>query len=227
MPDWKAIVRKHLRILSVCSPDLAETTAEELASHLEDRYEDLLRAGRSEDLAFERTLDELNHNGRNRLALPLLMEDTMTEFARRIGLPGLLTFASAMIIAWALDMVHVQPKTIFLSNGLFLSLPVAWMCALPLCGALGAMLSRRNGGSRLQCTIAATFPAIILGVVLLLVSVVGFVISLVVPYYDWSWTFVIWGLGLWGFGYSLLPAIALLLGSAAADYTKTKHPTVA
>jgi len=227
MPDWKSVVREHLRILSACSPEFTETIVEELGSHLEDSYEEYLRASMTEEEAFQRALDEINHSRKKWLALRLFKEDIMTAFARKIGLPGLLTFALAMILAWALDMAHIQPKTILLSNGAFLSLPVVWMCPLPVCGALGAIVSLRNGGSRLHRRIAAAFPAIIFGTVLLLISIAGYAISIFVPNYDWNWKFVVCGLGLWGFGYSLLPAIALLLGSALVDHTKTKHRTAA
>jgi hypothetical protein len=227
MHNWKQAVGKKLRALKACSPQFAESVTEELASHLEDSYEEHLRAGLPKEAALEQTLSEIEHCRGNWLAIRLLKEGRMTEFIRKVGLPGLLTFASAMAIAWALNFMHIQPKTIFLSNGLFLSLPIAWMCLLPVCGALGAILSRRSGGSRLDCMITAAFPALIFGAVLFLISVVGFAISLFVPDYGWHWRIVVWGLGLWGLGYFVLPAFALLLGSAAAHQITHKHSSAA
>ena len=220
MPDWKQIVRRNLRVLKVCSPELTE----ELAGHLEDNYEASLREGLPAEVAFHRTIGQIEGRCKSRLVLRFLKEDIMTGFTRKVGLPGLLTFASAMAIGWVLNFAHIQPKTIFLSDGLFLSLPIAWMCLLPVCGALGTVISRRNGGSHLDRMVAAAFPAIIFGLVLLLICVVGWAISLFVPNYGWNWRLVAWGLGLWGFGYSILPAVALLLGSAAADQAKNKRP---
>lgn len=227
MHDWKNIVRKNLRVLKACSPEFTEKITEELASHLEDSYDEDLRVGLTEGVALQRTLGEIEQCRGNWLALRLLQEDRMTGFTRKVGLPGLLTFATAMAISWALNFAHVQPKTIFLSNGLFLSLPIAWMCLLPVCGALGASISRRNGGSRLDRTIAAAFPALIFAAVLLLISIAGYAISFFVPNHEWNWGLVAWGLGLWGFGYAILPAVALLLGSATADLAKNKRPSVA
>jgi hypothetical protein len=177
MPDWKSIVREHLRVLNACSSG-AESISDELACHLEDNYEACLRAGLTEELALERVLEELRRSRENSLTLQLLKENAMTGFARKLGLPGLFAFTLAMVIAWALDRAHIQPKTIVLSNGLFLSLPVVWFCVLPVCGALGAALSRRNGGSRFDGFVAATFPATILGAVLLLIFIAGWIISL-------------------------------------------------
>ncbi len=148
----------------------------------------------------------------------------MTDFARKVGLPGLLTFASAMLIAWVLDMAHIQPKTIFLANGLFLSLPIAWLCLLPFCGAAGALLSRRSGGSRLQRIAASLFPSAIMGIVLLLIFAGGFAVSRFVPDSGWNWAFVVPGLALGLTGQSILTAIPLLLGAAAGESVRKIRP---
>jgi hypothetical protein len=144
----------------------------------------------------------------------------MIGFTRKVALPGLLTFASAMVIAWALDMAHIQPRTILLANGLFLSVPTVWLCLLPFCGAAGALVSRRSGGSRLQGIAASLFPSAIMGIVLLLGFVVGFVISRFVPDYGWNWALVVPGLALWLTTFTALTAIPLLLGAAIAEKTR-------
>jgi hypothetical protein len=220
MPDWKQIVRTNLRVLRACSPEFAEEVSEELAGHLEESYERHLRDGLSAEAALQRSLGEIEHARRNWLALRLLKEDRMTGFTRKVGLPGLLTFASAMVIAWALDMAHIQPKTIFLANGLFLSVPTVWLCLLPLCGAVGALVSRRSGGSRLQRIAASLFPSAIMGIVLLLIFVVGFAISRFVPDYGWNWAFVLPGLAFGLVIYTVLTAVSLLLGVAVAEQAK-------
>jgi len=217
MPDWKQIVRKNLCVLKACSPEFADKIAEELASHLEDSYEEHLRSGLPEEGALQRILNEIELCRWNWLALRLLKEERMTGFTRKVGLPGLLAFASAMAMEWVLAIAHMHPKTIFLSNGLFLSLPITWMCLLPICGALGAIVSRRNGGSLLDRMIAAAFPAEIASAVLFVVFIVGWVISQFVADSGWNWAFVLPALGLWQTGSALLPAIPLLLGGAAAD----------
>jgi hypothetical protein len=220
MPNWKQITSKNLRVLRACSPEFAEEITEELAGHLEDSYERYLQGGLSAEAALQRSLGEIEHARGNWLALRLLKEDRMTGFARKIGLPGLLTFASAMVIAWALDMAHIQPKTLFLANGLFLSIPTVWLCLLPLCGAVGTLVSHRSGGSRLQRIAASLFPSAIMSTVLLLGVVVGFAISRFAPGYGWDWAFVVPGLALWLMTYTVLTAVSLLLGVAVAEQAK-------
>jgi hypothetical protein len=219
MPDWKQKVRKNLRLLAACSPEFAEQVTEELSGHLEDIYEDRLQTGMMEEAALECALNEAKYCRGNWLAVRLLKEDCMTGFTRKIGLPGLVTFAVAMVIAYTLEALHIPPKIIFFRDSLFLSLPIAWMCALPVCGVLGAILSRRNGGSRLDRMISASFPAAMFGVVFAFVFIVGCVVSLFVRGY-WEWRFVAWGILLWWTGYVVLPAIPLILGATVADQIK-------
>ncbi len=220
MPDWKQIVRKNLRVLKTWSPEFEEKFTEELAAHLEDSYEGHLRAGMPPEAALHRTLVQINRRSQIRLTLRMLQEVLMTDFARKVGLPGLLTFALAMVIAWALEMTHVQPKTILLGNGSFFSLPIAWLCLLPFCGAAGALVSYRNGGSRLQRIAACLFPSAIMGTVLLLIFVAGFAISRVVPDSGWNWAFVVPDLARWLTGQAILTAIPLLLGLGVAERVK-------
>lgn len=147
----------------------------------------------------------------------------MSNFTNRVGLPGLITFGLSLALAWALEIVHVQPKIIWLSNGLFLALPFAWMCLLPICGAVGATISRRRGGSYLDRMAAAASPAIIFAVALLFISIAGFVISIFVPGYEWNWKVVAWGLGVWGLGYAVLPSLALMIGVIAASLVEDQR----
>jgi hypothetical protein len=220
MHDWENVIRQRLRILRVCPTPRAEELVGELASHLEDSYEDSLRNGLPPDTAFHHAVVQIERRSRICLTLRVLWEVLMTDFARKVGLPGLLTFASAMVIAWVLDLAHIQPKTIFMANGLYLSLPAAWLCLVPICGAVGVFVSHRSGGSRLQRVAACLFPSAIMGAVLLLIFVAGFAISRFVPDSGWDWALVVPGLALWLTGSAILPAIPLLAGAAAGEQLK-------
>ena len=206
-------MRKRLRILGVCSREITG----ELAAHLEDNYEALLHEGLPAEVAFHRTLRQIKGRRNRWLALRFLKEDLMSDFTRKVALPGLLTFTSSMVIAWALDMAHVQPRTIFLANGLFLSLPILWLCLLPFCGGAGALVSHRNGGSRLQRIAASLFPSAIMGAVLLLSLVSEFAISRFMQDSGRNWALVASALALWLTTYMVLSAISLLLGAAVAE----------
>ena len=65
MPDWKLEILRRLAPLKL-SPTREAEIAEEIEQHLDDRYQDLLTAGLTEDSAFRAALDELR--GENLLA---------------------------------------------------------------------------------------------------------------------------------------------------------------
>jgi hypothetical protein len=58
MPDWKPEILRRLAPLNLAPTREAEI-ADELSQHLEDRYQELLASGESEDAAFRTALDEL------------------------------------------------------------------------------------------------------------------------------------------------------------------------
>jgi putative ABC transport system permease protein len=58
MPDWKPEILRRLSPLKLAPTREAEI-ADELSQHLEDRYQELLARGQSEDTAFRTALDEL------------------------------------------------------------------------------------------------------------------------------------------------------------------------
>jgi predicted permease len=58
MPDWKRIVRDHIRLLGLEGSAESDVT-DELAQHLEDRYNELLNGGTNEREAYRKTISEL------------------------------------------------------------------------------------------------------------------------------------------------------------------------
>jgi hypothetical protein len=213
MPDWKQIVGKNLRIFKTCSPEFAEKLTEELAGHLEDSYRALLHEGLPEKEAFRHTMSQIEGRCRSWLVPLFLKEDLMTGFIRKVAVPGLLAFAASYLVGLTFALVHIQPKTIILADGQFLVLPVWEWCLFPICGALGAILSQRNGGSQLQRIAASIFPSAMAGIVLVLVFAVGFVLSRFVPDYGWDSARAWESLGLWLLGYTAMPAVFLALGA--------------
>ena len=59
MPDWRAIIRRRLAGLEIRPVDEMDIV-EELAQHVEDRYDDLRRGGASEGEALGASLEELD-----------------------------------------------------------------------------------------------------------------------------------------------------------------------
>jgi len=221
MPDWKQIVHKNLRVLGVCSPEFTE----ELAGHLEDSYEALLCEGVPAEVAFHRTVSQIEGRCRIWLVLRFLQEEFMTGFTRmngfirKVALPGLLTTAASGLVGWVLIRANIWPKIILMPNRqfqMFLALWPWWWGMLPLCGALGALLSQRNGGSRLQRIAAATAPGAVIGALLLLEFPVAFIFDGLVNH-RW-WGSAMWeGLGLLLLQFAVIPAVLLLLGVGVVE----------
>ena len=61
MPEWKPEILRLLASLNLAPAREAEI-AEELAQHLEDRYQELLASGKTGDEAFGITIEELKGN---------------------------------------------------------------------------------------------------------------------------------------------------------------------
>jgi len=230
MPDWKQIVHKNLRALGVCSPEFTE----ELAGHLEDSYEALLREGVPAEVAFHRTMRQIKGRRRDWLELNFVKEELMTGltrmngFIRKVALPGLLTTAASALVSWVLIRVGIWPKVILMPNRefqMFLALSPWWWGMLPFCGVLGALLSRRNGGSRLQCIAAATAPGTVIGAILLLEFPLGFIYQGLVNH---QWDFnLLEALGLFLLSFSVIPAAFLLLGAGVSEVSAKKFDRIA
>ena len=222
MPDWKQIVRKHLRVFAVCLPEFTE----ELAGYLEDNYEALLGEGLPAGVAFQRTIGQIDGRCRVWLVMRFLQEDLMAGFIREAAVPGLLTSASAGFLYWAFALDHIRPKVNWLVGSQFLILPLWWWCLLPIWGALGALLSRRNGGSRLQRIAASLLPIAILGIFVVLIFAVGFTLSGLVNHYWWV-SGRLESLGLVPPEFALIPAAFSLLGAGIAEGSTKKFGRLA
>jgi hypothetical protein len=215
MPDWKQLVRKHLPILAVCLPELAE----ELAGHLEDSYDAFLREGLTAEAAFQHTIGQIEGRCWVWLVMRSLQEEFMTGFITKVVLPGVLTFAAAGLFYWTLAVSHIRPEVIWLVGG---QLPLWWWCLLPICGVLGGLLSQRNGGSRLQRMAASLVPSAILCTLVLMIFAVGFTMSGYVNHHQLV-AARLEGLGIVPPGFGLIPAVFSLLGVGIAEVINKFH----
>ena len=215
MPDWKQAIRERVHVFRLCPATLADELVEEWASHLEDAHEGFLRDGMSSDDAYRRSLDEFHKLGGLKSTLRILREVLMRSFTKQVAVPGVMTFGLAGIMGAALDLANIRPRIIFFGDQLFFTLSVPLLCLLPLCSAAGAYVSHRNGGTPLHRIAAALFLPTIMSGLVVVMAIAGWAISRFVPDYGWNPALVVKGLALWFAGYALLPAIPLLLGSAA------------
>jgi hypothetical protein len=188
--DWKIFVASHLR--GDLGVNVREEVVAELAGHLEDRYEQLLAQGMIEADARRVVLDEtpdwrelIENIGRSRH-----QEDAMNQRTKIFWLPGLAALTTASVLLMLLQrlvMLHpaVLPalwRTIPLRPTLWWKNQVdviylCWWMLLPLCGAAGAYMSRRAGGTRSACILASLFPSIVMLCIFCFVLPVSLVID--------------------------------------------------
>jgi hypothetical protein len=176
VPDWKAIVAENLKEsgLNLPAPD---EVADELAAHLEDRYEQLLAQGIRDTEAYRLVLRETQdwRELADNIKRTQRREDSMNHRTKILWLPGLVSFATASILLMTLQrLISLRPELLLpleRVTGLHPTLwwkdqadaiYLCWWVLLPLCGAAGAFLSRRSGGSRLACAAASLFPSIVM-----------------------------------------------------------------
>jgi hypothetical protein len=211
MPNWERIIRKKLRVLWVCSPEVTE----ELATHLEDRYEALRCEGLPEEVAFQHSIDQIEDACWLWLAMRFLQEELMTGFVPKVALPGLLTSAAASFLYWTFALDHIRSNIVWvwLVGG---QLPLWWWYLLPICGVLGALLSQRNGESRLQRIAASLLPSWTMGTLILLFFIVGFTLSGSVNHHWWV-SDRLESMGLVPPGFVVIPAVFSLLGCGIAE----------
>lgn len=214
MPDWQTLVCRHLH-LPFDAAEKDEIHAE-LAAHLEDAYESMLREGINNSEAAKRTLGLAKdwQELQRKITLVRSGKDTMTNRVTQLWLPGLATFLLSTGIL-ALMQISGLKAWILAKNG---DLPIAvlyvwWLILLPLVGAIGAYLSWRAGGSQRAILLSMVFPVLpFLAAILVLLPVSlifdKFIAHNISPR----------GLILALFGWVLAPAAPLLAGGLATQH---------
>lgn len=165
MHDWKKIVREKG---TPGERPLPEDVLLELASHLEDHYEELRLRGASEAEAVERVLDSVEWQDlSSSIDGGQHAWHSINQRSQQLWLPGLVTLLAANLLLMA--FAHASESWIrgVGPAGAYL----LWLATQPLIGAIGAHLSRRAGGLLGTRLLASLFPSVVivgLGVFLLL-----------------------------------------------------------
>ena len=174
MPDWQELVRRRLSGLALDSGE-KEDVQKELAAHLEDSYEDLVRKGFADSEATKRTFAQVADWRKLERSIQIAQqkENTMTPRTGRFLLPSFVTLLLAMTMIPMLEQLGLNVHFFFFPRPhgqeyAFSVYPV-WLMLLPFVAALGAYLSSRAGGTRPAIIVSGTFPALAFFVVLLLV----------------------------------------------------------
>ena len=143
----------------------------------------------------------------------------MNHRTKSLWLPGLvsLTAASLFLYAEEIALVHdrsfyftdLSLKTRYLISGVPGWFYFTWLLVQVLCGALGAFISRRGGGTRAARVIAGAFPAI----VMFAICTIVIPISAIFEHNSFALrhpSALVFGSLIWAGA----PALALLLGAA-------------
>ena len=101
-----------------------------------------------------------------------LEEALMNQRTRSVWVPGFVSLTAAVLFMFAEEIVLLHDSSFYftdlslrpghLISGLPFWFYLGWLLALVLCGALGAFLSRRGGGTRFARVVAGAFPAIVM-----------------------------------------------------------------
>jgi hypothetical protein len=218
-PDWNRFIDERLSDLNLPSDAKAQVIAE-LAAHLEDSEE-----------ASDPVLDAVSWP-ELKLAIEYAKhgEETMNHRTKSLWLPGFVSLIGAVLFMFAEEIVLAHDSSFYfmdrslrpsqLISGLPFWFYLGWLFALVLCGALGAFVSQRNGGTRAARMVAGAFPALVMFLLC------GLVIPVSALFERNDYVFrhpagLALGILIWAAG----PGLALLLG--ASPFLKEQKPTTA
>jgi hypothetical protein len=214
MPDWSALVRERIGSLGFASAQEEETIAE-LASHLEDVYEDGRANGLGQSEAISLALEQVTDwtSLSRKIQSAKHKEEMMNYRTKTFWLPALISLASAMFALMISTQVSLQPR--FLARGFVTvhtstastSIPLVaylpWLALLPFCDAAGAYFSRRAGGQCLARLVVGLFPWIALFSLVSFLTLVGQIVPFRHQWFGFVTVLVL---------VSVPPGIALFLG---------------
>ena len=216
MRNWEALVKQRLTGLALEPGEATEVIAE-VAAHLEDTYEEMLRQGLTEDEAVRRALSQVGDwkDLRRKILAAKRREQVMEKRVRQVWIPGFLTLILSMLFLTVLYRLGLRARLVWSDpNGILLYTP--WLAGLPFFGALGAYISSRAGGSRATVLFVSVFPAIALTFAFLFMFPFSLTIELIMGRpVDFSSVATV--LLKDGIGWLLIPGAALLVGGLLAQ----------
>jgi hypothetical protein len=231
MRDWQTLVEQRLAGLALEPEEKTEVIAE-VAAHMEDVCEEMLRQGMTEDAAFSRTLLQVSdwQELRRRIQTAHLEENMMTDRVRQWWLPGFVALFLSMILLMANEFIGLKfgfRPLIVSAHGSQMSAPVAviyvpWLLLLVPIGALGAYLAGRAGGSPRAIFLSVVFPVLPHLVFFLVVFPVVLILDDHVAH-----NIMISGLFMSSAAWVVLPGAALLAGGLPVQILRSRRPASA
>lgn len=165
MRDWQKLVRDHLSRLELDAACREEVCAE-LAAHLEENYQSLLREGHWEEDAAERVLSAIGdwRQLKRSIEQSRAKEFSMSKRVAQFWLPAFLTLLCSMVFLMLIQKFDsnptVQEPTKQLQMTPVALVYIAWLLTLPFIGAMGAYLSIRAGSSIRIALLSVVFPVL-------------------------------------------------------------------
>src|SRR5690349_4701943 len=132
MPDWQELVRQRLSGLALGAAETNEVH-EELAAHLEESYEALLKENVPEEAAFRRALFQVTNwrNLQRRIFIAKKKGHVMKKRLHQLWIPGFLALILSTLFLMTLQKVFgVRPRIVGSGPGAILFY-VPWLVALP------------------------------------------------------------------------------------------------
>ena len=217
MRDWHAFVQERLGSLHGVQREREQITSE-LAGHLEEYYEVLRSKGLAEEAALARTCAQAGDWEILRRGIVLATEEgIMQERVWQIWIPSLVTLVSSTVVLSGLIGTGTRPIIWHPEEPRGVILYIPWLLLLPLIGAVGGYLSRRAQGSGWQVYVAGLFPALAMGLVMMLIFPFAFVIN---PQVAPQFKFI--SLMAMVVSWVVLPGIALCIGVALQGLRKSQ-----
>jgi len=219
MHDWQEVVRRKL-VSAAVSRRRREDLIAELANHLEDAYGELLVCGVSEPEAMAKCLEELDDVPKIAAAVTRsqIWEGAMNQRSRTLWLPGLVTLTLASVLLMVMERFAFSRPRVYWVDGVNVEVGLFWLLSLVPCGALGAYMSCRAGGTRWNSILPSLFPSLtMLGV---------FSVVLPIAIFIERNTYVIHHLlpfGLALLAWTIVPAVPSLLGALPVLWRMDRH----
>jgi hypothetical protein len=207
---WESFARERLGSLDLTITESEEIVAE-LAAHLEDLYAQYREQGVPETCAVASALKEVSdwrELGR-KIRRARRKENEMNQRTKAVWIPGLISLTVASGVLALLQVWGVRPYIVWTRSGLALLFYIPWLIAQPAFGAIGAYISRRNGGTSSERLTAGLLPAAAMLAAFCFFFCLAIVLNIITNGHE----ITLIGLSLYIASWAVIPGCALALGA--------------
>ena len=217
MRNWQELVRQRLAGLELDAAEKEEVQAE-VAAHLEESYEALLKEGVTEPAAVQRARSQVTNwrDLQRRIFIAKRRGHFMKRRVYQLWIPGFLTLILSVVLQMMLQKLGFRVRIVGSGpNAIVFYVP--WLAGLPFFGALGAFLSSRAGGSRGTMVLSSVFPVLALAGAFVFLFPFDVIVKWIIGSKVDSFAIVATTILRDGTGWLLIPGVALLAGGLVAN----------